>query len=298
MHGGLAGLRRDEVFDNGVAVALKVSGGLLDFEQQRSLHHIEAKFIEKWSLSKSISRRKLTPVTAATVPLQFVAAANFGFCESATVSLWQECDRFAVASRGRVDNNYLVLSMERLLQHRRNKALESLESSCNLPAPLFRMSAGVDYSGPLTMRLSDMSAYEGHCPRKSREPKAPRANSIRSNLQELEEKLNKARTLLETSNSQKHVLAAGKRDSANNLLGVHQLRLFTCNEEDESTLNLDSHAFFKMAPSNAKRAKDYYVRTLINSLAGSNPSAKKHLQDTMFAMRSVLSLPLPSIFEL
>jgi hypothetical protein len=70
--------------------------------------------------------------------------------------------------------------MERLFQHRRNKALESLEASCNLPSLHFsRMSAGMDYSGPLTMRLSDMSAYDTGSPRKHE----PRANTIKSNLQ-------------------------------------------------------------------------------------------------------------------
>jgi len=77
-----------------------------------------------------------------------------------------------------------------------------------------------------------------------------------------------------------------------------QLKLFTCNEEDESTMNIDSQAFFKMAALNAKRAKDYYVGALINSLNGSNPAARKHLSESMIVMRAGLSLPIPSIFEL
>jgi hypothetical protein len=77
-----------------------------------------------------------------------------------------------------------------------------------------------------------------------------------------------------------------------------QLKLFTCSEEDESTLNVDSQAFFKMLATTAKRAKDYYVGALINSLSAPNPTVKKHLKESMSVLRSALSLPLPSVFEL
>lgn len=75
-----------------------------------------------------------------------------------------------------------------------------------------------------------------------------------------------------------------------------QLKLFTCNEEDESTMNVDSQAYFKIVAANAKRAKDYYVGTLINSLNGSNQNATKHLRQMMATMRAALSMSLPSVF--
>jgi len=72
--------------------------------------------------------------------------------------------------------------MERLFQHRRNKAVEPLDGSCNLNSLHFsRMSAGMEYSGPLTMRLSDMSAYEGGSPRKH-ECKQTKPANIKHNL--------------------------------------------------------------------------------------------------------------------
>lgn len=38
--------------------------------------------------------------------------------------------------------------------HKRNKAFESLESSLNHSTQLGRLSFGVEYNGPLTLRLS------------------------------------------------------------------------------------------------------------------------------------------------
>lgn len=70
------------------------------------------------------------------------------------------------------------------------------------------------------MRLSDMSAYE---PPRKLEPKTPKA-TIKHNLRELEEKLNKARTMLESTARQKE---ENKKPAV-----MPQLKLFTCSEED------------------------------------------------------------------
>lgn len=72
--------------------------------------------------------------------------------------------------------------MERIRQHRRNKAEDSYDNNHNLsPLHFSRMSAGMEYSGPLTMRLSDMSSYENYSPRKY-DNKPTKMGSIKHNL--------------------------------------------------------------------------------------------------------------------
>lgn len=52
-----------------------------------------------------------------------------------------------------------------------------------------------------------------------------------------------------------------------------------------------------MVAASSKRGKDYYVGSVISSLNGSHPSAKKHLNAMMCTLRTALSLTMPSVFE-
>lgn len=75
--------------------------------------------------------------------------------------------------------------MERISHHRRNKAQDSTDQVYTLsPLHFSRMSAGMDYSGPLTMRLSDMSIHEG-CSNRKHDNNTNKIGSIKHNLKEL-----------------------------------------------------------------------------------------------------------------
>ena len=61
-------------------------------------------------------------------------------------------------------------------------------------------------------------------------------------------------------------------------------------------MNADSQALLKMVLPNAKRAKDYYVGTLISCLNFNLPIATNHLREIMSTMKAALFLTLPSVF--